>query len=257
MISVTSAQLLAWIAAFVYPAVRVFAFVATAPVFSNTSIPLRSRVTLGVALSVGILPLVDVVPAIDPGSGQGLFLIAREMLVGVAIGFVMRIAFAAVSLAGELIGFQMGLGFAVFFDPQSTGQTPVISQFVTLLATLVFLAMNGHLMMVATLAQSFQLIPIQIALPHPGAWWNIVIWGHKIFAVGLLLSLPVTVALLVTSMALGILARAAPQLNLLAIGFPITIVGGFSILIMTLWYLSPPLMRLYEAGLTMMLEFAG
>lgn len=257
MISFTDAQWLAWIAAFIYPTVRVLAFVATAPVFSNFSVPVRIRLALGLALSIAIMPLVPAVPAIPPASGPGLWLIAREMSVGIAIGFVMRVVFMAVGLAGELIGFQMGIGFAVFYDPQTTAQTPVVAEFLTLLTTLVFLAINGHLLMVATLAQSFQAIPILVEALPGGAWSNLVGWASKIFSAGLLLSLPVTIALLITNLALGILTRAAPQLNLLAIGFPITIVGGFAILMTSLWYLATPLQRLFEEGLRMMLGFAG
>lgn len=257
MISFTSAQWSAWIVAFLFPLVRILAFVATAPFFSNFSIPMRIRLVLGLALTIGIAPLIPPPPLIDVGSGNGLWMLAREISVGAAIGFVMRLVFAAINLAGEQIGFQMGLGFAVFYDPQSTAQTPVIAQFLALLNMLVFLSINGHLMMVATLAQSFQAIPIGADALPSSAQMNIIRFGSTIFSAGLLLSLPVTTALLITNLALGVLTRAAPQLNLFAIGFPITIVGGAVVMMLTLNYLAAPLQSLYESGLRMMLGFAG
>jgi len=255
MISFTTAQWDAWMAAVAYPLARVLAFVSTAPFFGNFAIPQRIRLLLGLAIGFGILPLVTTVPAVEPASGVGLWLLAREISVGVAMGMVMRIVFAAINMAGEQIGFQMGLGFAVFYDPQSTAQTPVIAQYLSILTMLVFLAVNGHLMMIATLAQSFQAIPIGPAALPVAAWSNIVNFGSTIFSAGLLLSLPVTIALLITNLALGVLNRVAPQLNLFAIGFPITIVGGFVILLVSLNYMAVPLQRLFEEGLRMMLGF--
>lgn len=257
MISFTSVELAGWIAAFFYPLARILGFAAIAPVFNNLAIPRRIRLTIGLAIGLGIAPLVPPVSGVDINSGVGLWMLAREMGIGVAMGFAMRLAFTAVDMAGEQIGLQMGLGFAVFYDPTSAAQTPVIANFLILLATLVFLSINGHLMMVATLAQSFQVIPIAPGFLPAQGWLNLVLMAKTIFAMGLLLALPVTTALIITNLALGVLNRAAPQLNLFAIGFPITITGGFILLMVTLNYLAVPLQRLFEEGLRMMLGFPG
>lgn len=255
MISFTSTELAGWIAAFLYPVARILGFAAIAPVFNNLAVPRRIRLTIGLVIGLGIAPLVPPISGVDINSGVGLGVLAREIGIGVAMGFAMRLAFSAIDMAGEQIGLQMGLGFAVFYDPTSAGQTPVIANFLILLGTLVFLAFNGHLMMVAALAQSFQVIPIAPGgLPTQG-WLNLALMAKTIFAMGLLLALPVTVALIITNLALGVLNRAAPQLNLFAIGFPITIVGGFVLLMLTLNYLAVPLQRLFEEGLRMMLAF--
>lgn len=257
MISFTSAQLAGWIATFFYPLARVLGFAASAPVFNNLAVPRRVRLTLGLLIGIGVAPLVPPVAGIDINSGVGLWMLAREMLIGVAMGFAMRLVFAAVQVAGDQIGSQMGLGFAIFYDPLSTAQTAVIAEFLVLLATLVFLSINGHLMMIATLAQSFQVIPIARELLPAQGWLNLVLMAKTTFAMGLLLALPVTVALVITNLTLGVLNRAAPQLNLFAIGFPITITGGFILLMLTLNYLAVPLQRLFEDGLRMMLGFSG
>lgn len=257
MIAFSTAQWYAWIATLLYPLVRILAFVASAPFFGNTGIPMRIRLIVGVAITVGILPLVPPLPPVEPASGIGLLMIAREIAIGVGMGFAMRVIFSAINMTGEQLGFQMGIGFAVFYDPQNSAQVPVIAQLLSLLQLLVFLSINGHLMMVATLAQSFQALPISTTPVAAGAWLNLAEWGSKIFSAGLLMALPVTVALLVTNLSLGVLTRAAPQLNLFAIGFPITIIGGFTMLLASLGYLAAPLQKLFEEGLQMMLGFAG
>ena len=255
MISFTGEQLNGWITLLFFPLSRVLAFFAVAPIFNNIGLPVRIRLLTSIAVTLGILPLLPAPPAVEIGSGAGLWIIAREMSIGVAMGFAMRIVFSALIMAGEQIGFQMGLGFAVFYDPQSSAQTPIIAQYFSLLTTLMFLSINGHLMMISTLAQSFQAIPIGPSALPANAWSNLVLFGGKIFSAGLLFALPVTIALLVTNLALGILTKAAPQLNLFAIGFPITLTAGFAIISLSLNYFSPPLLRLFEEGLQMMLGF--
>lgn len=257
MITFSGAELNAWIALLFFPLTRVLAFFAVSPLFSNTAAPVRIRLVTGIAVTLGILPLVPALPAVDINSGEGLWMIAREMSVGLAMGFAMRIVFAAFIMAGEQIGFQMGLGFAVFYDPQNTAQTAVIAQYFSLLTILIFLSLNGHLMMLATLAQSFQAIPISTQPLPAEVWSGLVLFGSKIFSAGLLLALPVTVALLITNLALGVLTKAAPQLNLFAIGFPITLVVGFLVLSSSLSYLLPPIQALFEDGIRMMLAPAG
>lgn len=256
MITFTSAQLAAWIAAFIYPVTRVLAFFAYAPVFNNQAVPRRVRLTIGLAVGVTIAPLVGTIPPVDLNSGLGLLMLAREFLIGFAMAMVMRIAFAALNMAGEQIGSQMGLGFAVFYDPQSTAQTAVIGQYLVLIATLLFLSINGHLMMIAALAESFKALPIAPTALNPEGAVTIALMARVIFSTGLLLALPVTVTLIITNLSLGVLNRAAPQLNLFAIGFPITIVGGFVLLLVSLNYLATPLVRLFEEALGMMLAIS-
>lgn len=256
MITFSTAQWYAWIAALIYPLVRVLSFTASAPFFSNLGIPMRIRLLLGLAITFGIMPLVPPLPPVDPSSGIGLLMLGREIMIGAGMGFALRVIFSAINLTGEQIGFQMGIGFAVFYDPQNSTQVPVVAQLLALLQILVFLSINGHLMMVATLAQSFQAIPISTTPLAAGSWLNLAEWGGRIFSAGLLMAMPVTVALIVTNLSLGVLTRAAPQLNLFAIGFPITIIGGFTMLLFSLGYLAVPLQRLFEEGLQMMLGFA-
>lgn len=256
MISLTTAQLDAWIAAFAYPLVRILAFIAAAPLWSTAGIPRRTRLILALGITLALAPALPAMPKVEPGSLAGLWILAQQMLIGIAMGFAARIVFTAVDLAGEFIGFQMGLGFATFYDPLSSSQTPVISEFMGLIGLLLFLSLNGHLMYVTTLAQSFYAIPVGGHLLGSGSWLNLAELGGKIFSTGLLLALPVIVALMITNLALAVLTRAAPQLNIFALGFPLTLIGGFVAIAISMSYLASPLQALYEYALSAMLGFA-
>ncbi|MGE5490856.1 MAG: flagellar biosynthetic protein FliR [Actinomycetota bacterium] len=256
MISLTSAQLDAWIAAFIYPLARILSVIATAPFWGSTAIPRRIRLMLGIAVAVGLAPMLPPMPAVSPASGPGIWILVQQMLIGLGMGFAMRVIYSAVDVAGEFIGLQMGLGFATFYDPLSSSQTPVVTEFMDLLALLLFLSINGHLIYVATLAQSFTAIPVSATPLGTGSWLNLVELGSRMFAAGLLLALPVVVALIIANLALAVLTRAAPQLNIMSIGFPITLVGGFVALAMSLNYLATPLQAIFEQGLSAMLGFA-
>ena len=192
--------------------------------------------------------MVPSVPQAALDSWSGLLLIVQQTLIGIAMGLVLRVVFAALDLMGEIISLQMGLSFATFFDPVAGGQTAVVGEFLTLLATLVLLSLNGHLLMLDALARSFEWLPVSATLPHRGGWMILVRFGASIFASGLLMALPVVTALLITNIALGVLTRAAPQLNLFAIGFPITLTVGFGVLLLTLGHLAPLLQHFSDAG---------
>ncbi len=255
MITFTSAQLDAWIVAFFFPLARILGLIAAAPPFSNASIPRRSKLMLGLAISLALVPALPPMPAVSPASGAGLMMIAQQMVIGTAMGFAMRLTIAAIDYAGEVIGLQMGLGFATFYDPDNASQTPVVSNFLSLLGLLVLFSINGHLMILATLAESFKAIPIGGPFVAADSWSNFAHAGAVIFSSGLMLALPIVSALLITNVALGVLTRAAPQLNIFAIGFPLTLIAGFVVLILSLSYLAVPLTELFEHGLRSMLGY--
>ncbi|MBZ0127092.1 MAG: flagellar biosynthetic protein FliR [Rhodocyclaceae bacterium] len=247
MLSITDAQLEAWIAAFMFPLARVLGLVATAPVFNNASLPMRVKLLLGVAVSLAVAPMLPPLPPVSPASWSGLAVFLQQGLIGIALGFTMRIVFAGVDLAGELIGLQMGLGFAVFYDPQNAGQSPIVAELVGLLALLFFLALNGHLMMLALLAESFTALPIGLS-PFPAGWETLLRWAAAIFSIGVLLALPLISALLVANIGLGVLTKVAPTLNLFAVGFPVTLMAGFAMLALSMPYFAPTLENLFVQG---------
>jgi flagellar biosynthetic protein FliR len=247
MLTITSGQLEALIGAFAWPFVRVLALIAAAPLLGHRAVPRRAKIGLALLITALLVPALPPSPPLDaPGA---FTLLVQQLLVGTALALSMHVAFAAVALAGDMIGLQMGLSFATFVDPQHSGQTPLLGTFLGLLATLVFFAIDGHLLLVAALAESFALAPVS-AEPLPGHTWSaLVAWGGALFRIGLHLALPVLVAMLALNIALGILMRAAPQINLLAVGFPLSLLVGMVMLALMLPYLGEPLQEVLFQGL--------
>ena len=248
MISITSAQLDAWLAMLIFPLTRILAMIASSPILGNKQIPARVKLGLSVLITIIVTPTIGEMPPVAVGSPQGLLIMIKQVIIGVAMGFTMRLIFTAVEMAGELAGLQMGLGFASFYDPVNAAQTPIVAQWLGMVAALAFLAINGHLHMLSALAESFKMLPIGGMIPSQG-FYDVARWGGSIFAYALQISLPILAALLITNIALGILTRAAPQLNLFAIGFPITLAIGFLVLMLSMPHFIPMLDRLTQEGL--------
>jgi flagellar biosynthetic protein FliR len=260
MISVTAAQLDAWLAAFVFPLARILALLATAPLFNNAGLPRRVRLILGLAITFALAPALPTMPAIAAGSWLGLYVLMQQVLTGVLMGFTLRLAFAAVDVAGEMVGLQMGLSFARFYDPQSQAQTPVLGEFLGLITMLIFLALNGHLLALSVLAESFRLLPVATVPLATKSFGALLSWAGTLFSAGVLLSLPMVAALLIANIAMGVLSRVAPQLNLFAVGFPVTMVAGFTVLMISLPYFGAALERLFDqsfGALRMIIRAAG
>lgn len=251
MLTFTSAQLNAWLGAFVWPFVRFLALFATAPVFSQNALPTRVKIALAALLAMLVAPTLPPLPQVAVGSGAGLWLLLQQMLIGIAIGFMMRVIFAAISAAGDFAGMQMGLSFAQLIGTGSDGATMALSRLLEMFGFLIFLALDGHLRMVATLAGTFQSLPPDLATPAMfggGAWRLLAEWGATAFWAGLMLSLPVVVALLIANLALGILNRAAPQVGIFQIGFAVTLIVGLLVLDLILPNAVPFIARLFNLG---------
>ncbi|MDX5362861.1 MAG: flagellar biosynthetic protein FliR [Pseudazoarcus pumilus] len=247
MLAVTAAQLDTWLAALMFPLVRLLGLFASAPLWSNRGIPVRIRLAAGLAMAMAVLPALPPMPAVPTDSWEALAILAHQFIIGAALGFMMRLFFAAVDLAGEMIGLQMGLSFAVFFSPTTGGQSSVIAEFLGLITLLVFLALDGHLMLVQVLVHTFEWLPVGEATSSQG-WLVIVRHASVMFAAGVMMALPMVATLLIANIGLGILTRAAPQLNLFAVGFPVTLTVGFIVLLLSLSILGPMLQRLFEYG---------
>jgi flagellar biosynthetic protein FliR len=246
MISFTGAQLDAWLTAFLFPMARVLALMASAPVFNNAAAPARIRLAVGLVVTVALVPVLPPMPAMPAGSWLGLAVLAQQILIGLLLGFTLRIVLAAVDMAGSIIGMQMSLSFAVSYDPQTAGQTPVLSEFLTLFATLIFLALNGHLLALSVLAESFRLLPVGLNPIGAGGFVSLLAWSTTLFSAGLLLALPLITTLLISNLAMGVLARVAPQLNIFAVGFPVTLMAGFVVLLFSVPYIGVALENLFD-----------
>lgn len=211
--------------ALLFAMVRIGAAFVAAPVFSAVSVPLPVRIALSGAIGVMVVNTAHIVAPPEIFSINTFLAVAAEALIGLALGFVLQIAFSAPMIASEVIGMGMGLGFANAVDPNSGHSTPALGQFLSLLLTLLFLAVDGHLVLVDLVVRSYEVMP-------PGAWiapqrlLNIALFGGYAFLAGLLLALPVGFLLLCLNVVVGMLSRAAPALNLFAIGIPASLALG-------------------------------
>jgi flagellar biosynthetic protein FliR len=250
MISFTSEQLAAWYGAVFWPLVRVLALFSVAPLLSHRAVPARLKVALAVAITAVLVPTVPTPPITDALSGAGLALLVNNILIGVMLGFAVRLIFAALELAGELIGLQMGLSFAGFFNPASGMAQNAVGSFMSLLALLMFIAIDGHLMLLHALGESFRLFPLVGGSGElPLGMDELVRLGGGMFSIALSLALPFLAVMLLTNVVLGVLARVAPQLNVFAIGFPLTILVGLSTLMLLLPYIEAPLRSALQRAL--------
>ncbi len=244
MISISEAQLAAWISPVFWPFLRVLAVFTTAPVFSSRAFPTRAKIALAffVALAThASLPDAPIVGFNDPNAfGVAL----QQVGIGLAIGFVVRLVFSAVELAGEVVGFQMGLNFAAFFDPTMNAQSSAVARFFGQMAALLFVVMNGHLMVLLAIVKSFEAFPVDQNFLEALARMKLYQLGSDIFASALWIALPMVGMLMFTNLALGIISRVAPQMNVFAVGFPITLVVGLVGIAMTLPMLDQPFIAL-------------
>lgn len=246
MVSFSEAQVLAWITPWLWPFFRVLGLFTSAPVLSMRVVPRRVRLALGVLIVVCAQPSLPEMPVINLNSAESLMVIAHEVLIGLTMGFAARVVFAAIEFAGELVGLQMGLNFASFFDPLSGTQVTAVSRFYGTTAAWLFVVMNGHLMLTGAVLGSFKAFPVS---PEPLAFIHAVqpqVWGAEVFRLGLWVSLPVVSMLILVNMVMGLMARVAPQMNIFSIGFPITLGVGFTGLWLTLPMMQTPLTMALE-----------
>src|ERR1700678_4837800 len=220
-----------WVPCLWWPTLRVGGFVLSAPIASETTIPSFIKIIMSVSLALLMSPLARVPADLSIFSGMGLFAAVQELLIGIAIGLVVQLAFEALTFAGQTVSLTMGLGYATLVDPQHGANTTVLGQMFMIFGLLTYLAVDGHLMLLGALAESFQTLPI--GLPHIDKNFLLTVasWGAHVFESGLLIALPAVIALLIVNLALGVVTRAAPQLNLFGIGFTITLICGFFALI--------------------------
>ena len=248
----TTADIAAHLGGFLWPFMRIGAMFMVAPIFGARSItPDRVRIAMALAFTWVIYPFLPPAPAVEPLSAAGLAIIANELLLGIAMGFVLQMVFSALVLGGQSISMTMGLGFALFIDPNGV-QTPVVSQLFTILGTLLFLALNGHLVAVQVLLESFQALPVGGLGISYDSMMQLVLWGARMFVGGLLIALPAVVTITLINIGFGVMTRAAPQINIFAVLFPTTMAVGYIIIFLTLPSLLPRFTELVMDGFDLM-----
>jgi flagellar biosynthesis protein FliR len=255
VLALTTGQLEAWVAQAFFPFARIGACLMVAPVFGARFVPARTRILLAVALTALIVPLLPA-PAIAPFSGEGFVVVAQQLLIGVALGFALQVVFDALGLAGQLLANSMGLSFAFNVDPLRGSSTAALGQLYIILATLVFLALGGHLALIQVLVDGFTPMPVGASLPREGLW-AVVLWGGTLFSGAISIALPGVTALLIVNLAFGVMSRAAPSLNLFAVGFPISLIVGLVVVLAGMGPLVEGITQLIGQGLRFLRELSG
>ncbi len=255
MLELTDTQIGTWVATFILPLFRVTALLMTMPILGTKMLPARVRLYFAVAITVVIVPGLPPMPEFNPLGLSGLLLCAEQIIIGALFGMSLQLLFQAFVVAGQIVAIQMGMAFASMVDPANGVNVAVVSQFMTMLVSILFLVMNGHLVVFEVLTESFTTLPVGggLLVNH---FWELAGRLGWVFGAALLLVLPAITALLVVNIAFGVMTRAAPQLNIFSIGFPLTLVLGMGIFWVTLADILPHYQSLASEALQWLRELA-
>ena len=250
MVTFSEAQILAWITPLLWPFLRALALLGSLPVFSQRAVPMRVKIGLAAFIALAAQPSLPAFPVVPLDTPAAFMAVAQQLLVGVTMGFAVRLVFAAVEMGGELIGLQMGLNFAGFFDPATASQGTASARLFGTMVAFVFVLGNGHLMLIQALVRSFEVFQVgdtPFAFLHQLQPQR---WGAEVFMLGLWIALPLVGMLLFVNLVLGVISRVAPQISVFSVGFPITLSVGLIGMLLTLPLMEQPfsaaLMRLVE-----------
>lgn len=229
MVTFSALQIDAWLAGYLLPFVRVLALFTAAPLFSQRSFPVRARVAAAAAIAFVVAPFAQVPPGVAMASATGLGLVAQQLAIGLSLGFAARLVFAVFEVAGEVIGLQMGFSFGGFFNPQG-GTVSAVGAWLNTLAMLLFLSINGHLLLLDALVATFASLPISADPFLALGRLRLEQLGGDVFRLALALALPAIALMLFVNLVLGLASRVAPQLSIFSIGFPVTVLAGLLLL---------------------------
>lgn len=244
MIGFTEAQIMAWVTPVFWPFLRILALFTSAPVLSARSLSARTRVALAFFIALCAQPGLGDQPVISLNDPRALAVAAQQVLIGLSIGLAARIVFSAVELAGEIVGLQMGLNFAGFFDPATSSQSSTVGRFFGNTTMLLFVVTNGHLLLIHTVVASFGTFPLGQEVTSALATMKLHELGALVFSYGLWIALPMVGILMFVNIVLGFMSRVAPQMNVFAIGFPLTVSVGLLGVAFTIPMMEQPLLNL-------------
>lgn len=247
---ISEAMIVEWVAGFLWPLFRVMGFFMAVPLLGSQTLPSNVRLLLSLVVTLAILPMVPAVPQIDLISIEAFLVIFQQVLIGVAFGFVIQVVYQVFALAGQMYAMQAGLGFASMADPANGVNTTVVAQFLVIGANLLFVTMGGHLALIQILADSFRMIPIGYSGIDREFFWELINMGGWMFASAFLIVIPGVTALLMVQAGLGIVTRAAPQLNIFSLGFPFMMTFSLLIAWIGLTTLTPHFENVFEFGLS-------
>lgn len=254
---VDAAQATAFVGAFLWPFMRLSAMLMAIPVIGTRLVTTRVRIGASVVITIMVMPLLPEMPAVEPLSFAGLSISLQQIIIGLAMGFILQLVLAALSIAGEAIALSMGLGFASMVDPANGVNVPVLSQFFLILGTLLFLALGGHLAIIQLVINSFQTLPVGAEGITRESLWVIISFSSQMFIGAIWIALPAMISILVITLSMGVMTRAAPQLNIFSVGFPVTMLMGFIIMMLVLPTFLPRFNQLLIEGLQASQKIGG
>jgi flagellar biosynthesis protein FliR len=254
---VNETQLMQFIGQYLWPMIRISGFYFMMPVVGARTVPARVRIMLTLFTALLVVPLLPPVPAIDLVSVEAVLMVVKELLIGIAMGFMLQVFMQVFVLAGQYIALKMGLGFAAMNDPSSGVSVTVLSQFYLLLSTLLFLSVNGHAIVIQLLIDSFTTLPMSGAGLNAESFMLIVGMGSWMFSVALVISLPLFTSLLIVNMSFGVMSRSAPQMNIFSVGFPFTLLFGLLLIWFSLANFLPIFESIMEEGIAMVQALVG
>ena len=237
-IEIPIAEVTQGLATYIWPFVRIGAFLMVMPLIGGSFVPTKVRLLLAVALTAVLAPVLPTMPNPDVLSVVGLVTMIQEIAIGVAMGFLVQLVFDAIALGGQVIGMSMGLGFAVFLDRARGVNIPVLGQLFLMLGMLIFLSLDGHLALIRLLAESFHALPVSSAGLSVSMLSEILLWTGQMFVYAMKIALPAITAILIVNLSFGVMSRAAPTLNLFAVGFPVAMLLGFAVIFLNMGVLA-------------------
>jgi flagellar biosynthetic protein FliR len=257
MISLTTGQLETWLDQVLWPFIRVGSCLMVAPVFSGQTVPVRIRIVLAGAIALILAPNIVIPQQLSAFSIAGLVVTAQQVVIGIALGFCLQLVFDTIVFGGQIIATSMGLSYAMALDPiRGTGST-ALGEMYSIFVTLVFLTLNGHLRLIEVLADGFRTLPIGGTGFGAPDLWQVVMWGGSLFGGALSIALPATTALLIVHLAFGMISRAAPALNLMSVGFPVMLIFGLLVLVVSVPQLLSGFERLLEQSFGVLQSLSG
>ncbi len=251
----TEAQITEFIGRYLWPFFRITALFMSMPIVGTRLVSARIRVVLGVSMTLLVVPFLPPLPSMPPLSLASAVVIIHQIIIGVSIGFFLQVVFHVFVMAGQFIAMKMGLGFASMNDPANGVTVTVLSQYYLIMTTLLFLSMNGHLVVFQLIVESFTTIPIAEQGMPLSVFWEIATSGSWMFSRGLLIAMPVLTSLLVVNLAFGVMSRAAPQMNVFTVGFPITLILGMVLMLYSMPSFLPNYQRFIEEGFNALHHF--
>lgn len=258
----TDAQIGAWVGQWLWPLFRIASFFMVIPIIGTRLVPMRVRLGLAFLVTLAVAPTLGPMPEFEALSFDAAMVSLQQIFIGTVMGFMFVMLMQVFVVGGQMIAMQMGLGFASMVDPSNGVNVAVLSQIFLVAVTLIFLAMNGHLVMIDVIVESFKSWPVSSSIIGEGSitqplLWEVLMRINWLFASALLLALPAITAVLIVNLAFGIMTRAAPQMNVFSLGFPIGMLFGLFIVWVSAAGLLPEFQKLSEQTFIFLRELQG